>query len=68
MSINIILYGEWELKDIEDIKYLIIFVLIADVIGTFIYLSKGNTVGVFNCISWCVIATFVLMNYNKVLK
>ncbi|MDD3149882.1 MAG: hypothetical protein PHV68_03530 [Candidatus Gastranaerophilales bacterium] len=56
------------MKNIEDVKTLIILIIIADVIGGLIYGSKGDMVGIFNCVAWAVIAGFVLANFDSVFK
>ena len=58
--------GNKALNNIADIKTLIIFILIADIVGGVIYASKGNIVGIFNCVSWAVVSGFILMNLGKI--
>ncbi|MFH0702633.1 MAG: hypothetical protein V2B14_03735 [bacterium] len=54
------------MDNIKDTKMLIICILITDIIGGIIYLAKGDIVGIFNCVSWAVIAAFILMNLKKI--
>ncbi|MDD3014129.1 MAG: hypothetical protein PHC34_10540 [Candidatus Gastranaerophilales bacterium] len=56
------------MSDIKDIKMLIICILVADILGGVIYGVKGNIVGIFNCISWSVVAAFVLFNFKNIIK
>jgi len=47
--------GDLKVSNINDIRTLVICILVADILGGFIYGAKGNIVGLFNCISWSVI-------------
>jgi dihydrodipicolinate synthase/N-acetylneuraminate lyase len=57
-----------KLAETNDIKMLVVCILVADVMGGMIYGAKGNIVGIFNCISWAVVAIFILVNFNKFFK
>ena len=56
------------MAETNDIKMLVVCILVADVMGGMIYGAKGNIVGIFNCISWAVVAIFILVNFNKFFK
>ena len=53
------------MENIQEVKGLIILIMIANVLGGLIYSTKGDHVGIFNCIAWAVIATFVLANFDN---
>jgi hypothetical protein len=53
---NIGLCWGLEVSETKDIRILIICILAADILGGIIYAAKGNIVGIFNCISWSVVA------------
>jgi len=56
------------LSEVKDIKMLVICILVADILGGVVYGTKGNIVGLFNCVSWSVIAAFVLFNFKNIFK
>jgi len=55
-----------QLDNKEDVKVFIGLLFVANLIGALVYIAKGNNVGIFNCISWSVIAGYILANFNKV--
>lgn len=54
------------MNNISQTKMLIVFILVANILGGLIYFFKSNLVGIFNCVSWAVVASFILFNFDTV--